>query len=129
MNNGWATHPYNGMNEVVPGIIETQPFPPPGQNAIGLYYLPILRTDWEVIVEWKAFREGDLIPNAGILFRLPDPKPIDFNNDTALKAYFAKAIEVQIDESGKIFAALIRHKMSRKLSLVIAALKPAPYMA
>lgn len=97
LENGWDSHPYKGVG-LFAGILETQP-----TGGLGLYYLPDLRTDWEVIVEWKALRQGELIPNAGILFRLPDPKAVDFQNEAALKAYFAQAIEIQIDESGKNF--------------------------
>lgn len=102
LKNGWDSHPYEGFNKKIPNIIETEPT----SQGLGLYYLPMLRTDWEVIIEWKAMREGNVVPNAGILFRLPDPKAINFSNESAVKSYFSQAIEIQIDETGKNYRGL-----------------------
>ena len=40
-----------------------------------------------------------------MLFRLADPQGVRFNDEAVLSAYFAQAVEVQIDESGKNYRA------------------------
>ncbi|MEY4546495.1 MAG: hypothetical protein RL685_2690 [Pseudomonadota bacterium] len=93
----WLSYPYPGML-ALPGleVLETRP-----NGGLGLYYLPTALTDFEVFLEWKAFRGSGELPNSGVLFRLPDPQGVNFSDESALQSYFAQAVEVQIDESGK----------------------------
>jgi len=98
---GWQSLPYEGMNYLGNEIIETksQPQSNPLKN-IGFYYLPEELKDFELYVEWKAFREQEL-PNAGILLRMPDPATIDLGDQQQFKKFYDSVIEIQIDDLGK----------------------------
>jgi hypothetical protein len=81
------------------GLIETAP-----QGDIGLYYLPLSFADLDLSIEWKAFRTygaSEVIANAGILLRTPDPSGVDFSDEAQFEAFYGASIEVQIDETGK----------------------------
>jgi choline dehydrogenase-like flavoprotein len=95
---GWLTAPYNGINPIGDGeTIETNPF-----NGIGLYYLPEILSDFELYIEWKAFRTP-IFPNSGVLLRLPDPRTVNFGNQGEFDSFYDQAVEVQIDDLGKDF--------------------------
>lgn len=98
---GWLQEPYHGMTDIAGDIIETDP-----HQGIGLYYLPQTFTNFELAVEWKAFRtygSNYSIPNSGILLRMPDPAQFDFSNPAAFDQFYNSVTEVQIDETGKNF--------------------------
>lgn len=100
-NAGWKQAPYTGMVLIGGEIIETDP-----AGGIGMYYLPKLLSDFELVVHWKAFRTwrgSALIPNSGILMRMPDPAGINFADPAAFDRFYEETVEVQIDESGKNF--------------------------
>ena len=94
---GWKTAPYNGIRLIGSDIIETNP-----DQGIGIYYLPEELEDFELSVEWKAFRTP-AFPNSGILLRMPDPLTANFNNQAEFDAFYESSIEVQIDDLGKNF--------------------------
>jgi len=98
---GWISTPYNGMIYLGNETIETRPFPQdnPVKN-IGIYYLPEELTDFEMYVEWKAYRGFDF-PNSGIILRMTDPSTIDLGNPADFKRFYSSAIEIQIDDLGK----------------------------
>ena len=91
---GWLSYPYAGM-VLEQGVLKTRP-----NGGLGLYYLPQVRSDWEVLLDWRAMR-GTEIPNSGVLFRLPDPHGFRFDDEATVASYFERAVEVQLDESGK----------------------------
>lgn len=101
-SDGWRQAPYNGMislDTANGGLLETNPF-----QGIGLYYLPIVLTDFDLAIEWKTFRTyqgNDLIANSGILLRTPDPVGVDFNDSVQFNNFYRVTTEVQIDETGK----------------------------
>jgi hypothetical protein len=106
-SNGWLAAPYDGVMEIDSGaLIETQPTSPnsSGNNPIGLYYLPRLLADFELVVEWKAFRTPT-IPNSGILLRTPNPIGVNFADSTQFARFYDATTEIQIDELGKDFNA------------------------
>ncbi|MCF0060569.1 DUF1080 domain-containing protein [Dyadobacter chenwenxiniae] len=94
---GWKTAPYNGIRLLDSDIIETNP-----DQGIGIYYLPEELDDFELSVEWKAFRTP-AFPNSGILLRMPDPSAVNFNDQAQFDAFYESSIEVQIDDLGKNF--------------------------
>lgn len=94
-NNGWLTTPYNGIQIINKEIIETKP-----DDGIGIYYLPLEYENFELHVEWKAFRTP-VFPNAGVLLRMPDPQTVDFRDKAQAAAFYNTVIEVQIDDLGK----------------------------
>jgi choline dehydrogenase-like flavoprotein len=102
---GWKQAPYAGMVLIDGGMIETDP-----AGGIGTYYLPKLLGDLELVVEWKAFRTwrgSPLVPNSGILLRMPDPSGVNFADPGALERFYDETVEVQIDETGKNYS---RHR-------------------
>jgi len=94
---GWKTAPYNGIRLIGSGIIETNP-----DQGIGIYYLPEELGDFELSVEWKAFRTP-AFPNSGLLLHMPDPSTVNFNDQAQFDEFYEGAIEVQIDDLGKNF--------------------------
>lgn len=101
--NGWLALPYNGAATVGPGIVEMQPAAQgPGRQAIGFYYLPQPFGDFELYVEWKAFRTP-VFPNSGVLLRMPDPAGVNFDDQTQFDAFYDSTVEIQIDDLGKDF--------------------------
>ncbi|MCC5605506.1 DUF1080 domain-containing protein [Nostoc sp. CHAB 5834] len=98
---GWLEVPYDGIIRLSDEIIETNP-----TGNIGFSYLPETFDNFELIVDWKAFRtyrSQPLIPNSGILLRMPDPRGVDFSNQTAFDNFYDQVTEIQIDETGKNF--------------------------
>jgi choline dehydrogenase-like flavoprotein len=98
---GWLEVPYDGIIRLSDEIIETNPI-----GNIGFSYLPETFDNFELIIDWKAFRtyrSQPLIPNAGILLRMPDPTGVDFSNQTAFDNFYDRVTEIQIDETGKNF--------------------------
>ncbi|MEM8723759.1 MAG: family 16 glycoside hydrolase [Cyanobacteria bacterium P01_G01_bin.39] len=103
---GWLQAPRNGgINVVSNDLIETTP------SEIGFYYLPEVYSDFELFVEWKAFRsyslepnQKDIMPNSGILLRMPNPKDFNFDSESEFDNFYNKTIEIQIDETGKDFS-------------------------
>ncbi|WP_342087717.1 family 16 glycoside hydrolase [Dyadobacter sp. OTU695] len=98
LDRGWKTAPYNGIRFVGSDTIETKP-----DQGIGIYYLPEELEDFELSVEWKAFRTP-AFPNSGVLLRMPDPSTVDFNDPAQFSAFYESAIEIQIDDLGKNFS-------------------------
>jgi choline dehydrogenase-like flavoprotein len=95
---GWLTAPYNGITPIGDGeIVEMNP-----SQGIGLYFLPELFRDFDLFIEWKAFR-APKFPNSGVLLRLPDPRNVNFGNQNEFDAFYDQAVEVQIDDLGKNF--------------------------
>lgn len=94
---GWLTAPYNGIQLIGTEIIETQP-----NNGIGIYYLPEELDNFELYVEWKAFRTP-VFPNSGVLLRMPDPSTVNFNDRSQFDAFYNASVEIQIDDLGKNF--------------------------
>ena len=104
INSGWLATPYRGVYSDIPGIIEMNPqFQGEGRQTIGIYYLPQIFKDFELIVEWKAFR-APVFPNSGVLLRMPDPSDVNFDNVDQFEDYYRKVIEIQIDDLGKNFS-------------------------
>lgn len=100
---GWLQAPYAGMMQVGTETVETQP-----TSGLGFYYLPELLDDFELLVEWKAFRTlngSPVMANSGLLLRMPDPSGVNFSNSTEADDFYAQTTEIQIDESGKNFDA------------------------
>lgn len=101
---GWLQSPYRGMLELNTAggtIIETRP-----TAGIGLYYLPKLLTNFELSIEWKAFRTAEmggpfLMANSGLLLRTGDPRSINFANPSQFQNFYDECIEIQIDEQAK----------------------------
>lgn len=100
---GWLAAPYNGMtilDRTGGGLLETDPV-----RGIGLWYLPTEMGDFDLAIDWKAFRTAvlgaDIIANAGILLRTPDPRGVNFNDGAQFDAFYDAVTEVQIDETGK----------------------------
>jgi choline dehydrogenase-like flavoprotein len=80
------------------GLLATNP------GGIGLYYLPEPLADFDLAIEWKSFRTlngNDVIANAGILLRTPDPQGVNFANEAEFVAFYEATAEIQIDETGK----------------------------
>ncbi len=59
----------------------------PGNTGIGIYYLPEPFGDFELYIEWKAFRTP-AFPNSGVLLRMPDPSVVNFNDPEQSDAAF-----------------------------------------
>lgn len=100
---GWLEVPYEGIIHLNDEIIETNP-----TGNIGFSYLPETFDNFELIVDWKAFRtyrSQPVIPNSGILLRMPDPAGVDFSNQTAFDNFYDRVTEIQIDETGKNFVS------------------------
>jgi choline dehydrogenase-like flavoprotein len=101
---GWLQAPYSGMvllDAAAGGLLETNPF-----GGIGLYYLPEITGDFDLAIEWKAFRTyngQDIIANSGILLRTPDPRGVNFADAAQFADFYEKITEVQIDETAKQF--------------------------
>jgi hypothetical protein len=101
---GWLQSPYAGMKILDSsgnGLLETDPF-----AGIGMYYLPHDMGDFDLALEWKAFRTfngQDLFANSGIILRAPDPAGVNFSDPTQFKTFYDSVTEVQIDETGKQF--------------------------
>ena len=97
-NRGWQTAPYNGITPIGDGeTIETNPF-----AGVGLYFLPQIFGDFELYLEWKAFRMPT-VPNSGVLLRTPDPRQVNFSNQSEFDAFYDASTEIQIDDLGKDF--------------------------
>ncbi len=73
-------------------------------SGIGLNYLPENVGDFDLAIEWKAFRTfdgSDAIANAGILLRTPDPGGVNFSDAAQFDTFYDATTEIQIDDSGK----------------------------
>lgn len=77
------------------GLLETEP------AGIGLYYLPQNFSDFDMAIEWKAFRGVEA--NSGLLLRIPDPMAVNFDDPAQFDAFYDATTEIQIDDSGKQF--------------------------
>ncbi|MFP3646532.1 family 16 glycoside hydrolase [Paraburkholderia sp. SIMBA_054] len=100
-SDGWETVPYDGIIELFGGsIIETQP----DQRGIGIYFLPLMLDDFELSIQWKAFRLPTTA-NSGVFLRIPDPRNVNFSSAAESTAFYNAATEIQIDELGKNFDA------------------------
>jgi hypothetical protein len=88
------------MQIIHDSIIETRP----DARGIGMYYLPEELEDFELYIEWKAFRQP-AFPNAGLLLRMPDPATVDFTDQAAFDNFYQATTEIQIDDLGKNFNA------------------------
>jgi len=102
LGQNWIQRPYAGMS-LFDSIFETNPF-----DGIGIAYLDRVLSNFELKLEWKAFRgrSGSReLPNAGILLRMPDPAGFDLASAADRDQFYAQVLEVQIDDSGKNFAA------------------------
>jgi len=96
--NGWRTAPYDGVTLINNGeIVEMKP-----AGNIGFYYLPTTFGDFDLYVEWKAFR-APVFPNSGVLLRLSDPSTVNFDDQAQFDAFYDAAVEIQIDDLGKNF--------------------------
>lgn len=98
---GWKQTPYSGMAEIGMDMVETQP-----TAGLGIYYLQNLFDDFELQVEWKAFRTfngAGVTANSGIMLRMPDPSEVNFADPNQLEDFYARTTEIQIDETGKNF--------------------------
>ncbi|WP_291992896.1 family 16 glycoside hydrolase [Candidatus Accumulibacter sp. ACC003] len=103
---GWRQAPYAGMivlDSANNGLLATNP-----TKGIGLYYLPVTFGNFELAIEWKAFRSfqgTDAMANSGILLRTPDPSAVNFADQAQFNAFYEASTEVQIDETGKQYFA------------------------
>jgi choline dehydrogenase-like flavoprotein len=101
---GWLQAPNSGMiilDSADGGLLETSP-----TGGIGLYYLPEPMGNFDLAIDWKAFRTfngNDVIANAGILLRTPDPRVVNFADSTQFDNFYNASTEIQIDETGKQF--------------------------
>lgn len=93
---GWKKAAGDGMQEFN-DTIETK-----ARSGIGLYYLPVVVSDFELYVEWKTYRFPEF-PNSGLILWTPDPAGVDFSDQAQFAAFYDASTEIQIDDLGKNF--------------------------